>query len=194
VGFSGKFSEPPGPRDSPASGHFSPLSAHFLRRNRTTAILVRMSESRQFSGLEDARRGAGLKNLRSGGVNRDRTVRFGVSASGRTADLSLGRLDRLVVDPELPGPWTVTEGVIGRWADPWPPIRHFRCATTLPNGQEKARRARVASFRSPGSPPRPGCADAPRRRSRSGARHSRRRYIRAARASWRSLERRTLRS
>jgi hypothetical protein len=38
-----------------------------------------------------------LKNLRSGGVNRDRTIRFSVSATGRRADMSWGGLDRLVV-------------------------------------------------------------------------------------------------
>ena len=45
---------------------------------------------------------AGLKESRSGGVNRDRTVWFSVAASGRTADLSWAGFDRLVVDPRLP--------------------------------------------------------------------------------------------
>ena len=45
------------------------------------------------------RRGSVLKNLRSGEVNTDRTGRFSVSASGRTADLSWGGFDRLVVTP-----------------------------------------------------------------------------------------------
>jgi hypothetical protein len=43
-----------------------------------------------------------LKESRSGEVNRDRTVWFIVSASGRTADLSWGGFDRLVVDPKRP--------------------------------------------------------------------------------------------
>jgi hypothetical protein len=38
-----------------------------------------------------------LQKLRSGGVNRDRTIWFSVSASGRRADLSSGGCDRLVV-------------------------------------------------------------------------------------------------
>jgi hypothetical protein len=41
-----------------------------------------------------------LKDSRSGGVNRDRTIRFSVSASGRTADLLWGGFDRLVVTPK----------------------------------------------------------------------------------------------
>jgi hypothetical protein len=44
--FLGELSEPPVPLDSPTSGRFSSLSAHFLRGNRTTAILVRMLEAR----------------------------------------------------------------------------------------------------------------------------------------------------
>jgi hypothetical protein len=67
-------SEPPAPAGRPISGRFRALTSHFLRRNRTTAILVRMSESQKFNGLEDARRGAGLKNSRSTGVNRDQLL------------------------------------------------------------------------------------------------------------------------
>jgi hypothetical protein len=58
------------------SAHFGPFSVslgHFLRRNRTTAILVRVSEARQINWLQETRRGVGLKEPRSGGVNRDRT-------------------------------------------------------------------------------------------------------------------------
>jgi hypothetical protein len=96
--ISGELSEPPTPAERP----FSSLWAHFLRRNRTTAILVRMSKADNSTGLEGARRGAGLKESRSGEVNRDRTVWFIVSASGRTADLSWGGFDRLVVDLKRP--------------------------------------------------------------------------------------------
>ena len=45
---------------------------------------------------------SGLKESRSGGVHRDRTVWFSVSASGRRADLSQKGCDRLVVtDPDV---------------------------------------------------------------------------------------------
>ena len=47
--------------------------------------------------LEAAEGDAGLKELRSGGVNRDRTIRFSVTASGRRADLLQKGFDRLVV-------------------------------------------------------------------------------------------------
>ena len=60
-----------------------------------------MLEARQFNELEGARRRAGLKDSRSGGVNRGRTIRFSVSASGRTADLPWGGFDRQVVTPRL---------------------------------------------------------------------------------------------
>jgi len=56
------------------SGRYPSLSAHFLRGNRTTGILVRILEARQFNVLEGARRRAGLKSLRSGEVNLDRTL------------------------------------------------------------------------------------------------------------------------
>jgi hypothetical protein len=65
--------------------------------------LVRMSEARQIKALEDARDGVGSKERRSGGVSWDRTVRFSMSATGHTADLLWGRLDRLVVTLRGPG-------------------------------------------------------------------------------------------
>jgi hypothetical protein len=73
VGFSGHLSEPRPAVARPISARFLCLSAPFLRRNRTTAILVRMLKAQYFNGLENARRGWGLKESRSGGVNRDRT-------------------------------------------------------------------------------------------------------------------------
>jgi hypothetical protein len=47
------------------SGHFPSLSPHFLRRNRTTAVLVRISEARQRKELRAGQGGEGLKELRS---------------------------------------------------------------------------------------------------------------------------------
>jgi hypothetical protein len=62
------------------SGHFEcfrPLSGHFLRRNRTTIVLVRMLEIRQINMLSDHRRVEGSKGARSGAVDWERTVRSG---------------------------------------------------------------------------------------------------------------------
>ena len=42
----GELSEPRRPARGATLGLFPSLSAHFLRRNRTTAILVRMSNAR----------------------------------------------------------------------------------------------------------------------------------------------------
>jgi hypothetical protein len=90
----GHLSEPRGLADRPISGRFWSLSGPLLRRNRTTAVLVRMLEAQQFNGLEDARRGAGLKGAPSGGVNWDRTVRSGSCPSAHIT-VDLAQSDRL---------------------------------------------------------------------------------------------------
>jgi hypothetical protein len=102
------LSEPRAAAARPISGLFLSLSAHFLRPNRTTAILVRMLKTKSFNLLHDTRRGAGLKNLRSGGVNRDRTVRFSVPARASCRPLSPQQRtrrsagQRARVDPKRP--------------------------------------------------------------------------------------------
>jgi hypothetical protein len=69
--------------------HFGPFSVSLRPSSLTQpnhARLVRMSEPRNFNGLEEARRDAGLKELRSGGVNWDQNEAVcGVGPSGRTA-------------------------------------------------------------------------------------------------------------
>jgi len=46
LGLCAHMSEPPTPAEGPVSGRFPSLSAHFLRSNRITAILVRMLKAR----------------------------------------------------------------------------------------------------------------------------------------------------
>jgi hypothetical protein len=57
---------------------FTPFSASFLRRNRTTAVLVRMSETRETNDLEGTPTVAGSKERRSGGMDVDRNILFGL--------------------------------------------------------------------------------------------------------------------
>ena len=57
------------------------LLAPFLRHNRTMGILVRMLEARKFRGLRTTRRGTGSKGARSGGVNRERMIWFGIGST-----------------------------------------------------------------------------------------------------------------
>ena len=75
----GISSEPRAPADRPILGRFAPLCTHLLRHNRTTPVLVRLLEARKINRLDDVRRGVGLKEPRSGGVNRNRTVWFGTA-------------------------------------------------------------------------------------------------------------------
>ncbi|MCD6072544.1 MAG: hypothetical protein K0S42_3060, partial [Microvirga sp.] len=61
------------------------FSAHFLQRNRTTPVLVRMLEAQKINRLGSNGSGAGLKGARSGGVCRDRTIWFRYNKLGQTA-------------------------------------------------------------------------------------------------------------
>jgi hypothetical protein len=74
AGLPGHLSEPREPAWKPNLGPFLSLSSPFLRRNRTTPVLVRMSEAQRINGLRERRRGAGSKGARSGGVTWDQTV------------------------------------------------------------------------------------------------------------------------
>lgn len=76
AGFCGHLSEPRAAAARPISGRFPSLSAHFLQRNRTKPVLVRMLKAGEFNGLGYARRGEGLKVPRSGKVHRNRNNRF----------------------------------------------------------------------------------------------------------------------
>ena len=75
--ITGKLSEPRVAADRPISGRLPSLSAEFLWRNRTTAILIRMLDIREINRLEEVQSGVGLTVARSGGVSWDRMVRFG---------------------------------------------------------------------------------------------------------------------
>jgi hypothetical protein len=59
-------------------------------------------KARKINRLDEARRGVDLKELRSGGVNRDQTIWFGVSRFRPQSGPVIGGFERLVVNPKPP--------------------------------------------------------------------------------------------
>ena len=82
AGLSAHLSEPRGRAPEPILGHSLSLFGPFLRRNRTTAILVRMLEARRINKLHEATRDVGSKEPRLGGVERE-SKRLGSSVNNR---------------------------------------------------------------------------------------------------------------
>ena len=92
----GPLSEPRTLPGRAISRRFLPLSAEFSDATEPGRLGTDVERS-VIPRVGAPRRGSVLEDFRSGGVNRDRTGRFSVSASGRTADPSWGDFDRPVV-------------------------------------------------------------------------------------------------
>jgi hypothetical protein len=87
LGPSGVISEPRAPARRPFRVISVSLGQVFLTQPNHARFGTDVG-SGEIQGLRESPKGSGLKTSRSAGVNRDRTVRFSVSVSGRRADLS----------------------------------------------------------------------------------------------------------
>jgi hypothetical protein len=142
TGLRACLSEPAAPVERPVLCQFPSPLPRFLRHNRTTPILVRMSKARKSRGLGDARRAPGLKERRSGETSWDRTVRF-VRVLGTSVAQVIGQRSWSAPSTATRDRWSPTRSWTTRCRTP----DMCRRSTWLPADAGDDQRARCQALR-----------------------------------------------